>query len=325
MTVLIAVTIAAIVQVGLTTILTTNHYKKQEDQNDTSPLLSHEVSYMLNIMSQLLNMVDHVILTLAVDTFMKKSSGESRRGSRWYYYTKGFCKLFSINDWSWTCNWCMSFFALLLRWAAISLCVSIALVPPMLLTASMHNNKTIHPYTDGEGDQTIAKASLSLHWLSHAYNCITQLAMLTATLIVMGYWLEMREKLAETKVSLPDKVEKQDYTEYAIETFCKLVEEYHTIGDSVAEIQEIFQAWFVIKWIVYFIDITIHSTYIVQNITDRLSLVDDILPFTFILLHLVYDFISFITIYVFGALMNSYHKEYHTDLKKNKGRVFPIS
>lgn len=38
--------------------------------------------------------------------------------------------------------------------------------------------------------------------------------MLTATLIVMGYWLEMRDKIAETKVSLQDKVEKQDYTEY---------------------------------------------------------------------------------------------------------------
>ena len=138
MTALIAVTIAAIVQVGLTTILTTNHYKKQPDQNNTSPLLSHEVSYVLNIMSQFLNMVDHVILTLAVDTFMKKSSGDSRRGSRWYYYTKGFCKPFSINNWSWTCNWCMSFFVFLLRWAAISLCVSIALVPPMLYTYGLN-------------------------------------------------------------------------------------------------------------------------------------------------------------------------------------------
>ena len=95
----------------------------------------------------------------------------------------------------------------------------------------------------------------------------------------------------------------------------QLIQEYKSLGRLVVSIQRVFQEWFVIKWIVYFVDITVDSIIAIRSLfgSDIRNERDTII---YIIIHLTYNFVAFMTLYICGGLMNYYHDKYCKKVEK---------
>ncbi len=93
----------------------------------------------------------------------------------------------------------------------------------------------------------------------------------------------------------------------------KRAKEYVRIGNQVSEIQELFQTWFIIPWIVYFIASSLKTYNILrpwQTDGDGNEPTVDI-PQIYYLLYNVNQFITLLIPFLCAKKMNTYHQKYH--------------
>jgi hypothetical protein len=112
-------------------------------------------------------------------------------------------------------------------------------------------------------------------------------------------------------------------TDDAKEQFKALIDDYNNTGQSVVVLHAIFQQWFVMQWLIYFIKIiedasvAVHTLVTKQN-RDEESEKHELL---FILTHLVFDLILFLVPYICGSLFNQYHDTFRRRLQKKQSDV----
>ena len=129
--------------------------------------------------------------------------------------------------------------------------------------------------------------------ISFFTNFIARVVMITATIAVGNAWMpQLKGKNIE-----------------------KMIDEYKISGRLVAAIQRIFQEWFVIKWIVYFVDITVDSIIAIRSLFGS-NIRNEKDTIIYIIIHLTYNSVAFMTVYVCGGLMNSFHERYCKKVEK---------
>ena len=92
--------------------------------------------------------------------------------------------------------------------------------------------------------------------------------------------------------------------------FRKLVEKYVTAGESVSSQQIVFEQWFVLQWIIYFLEVVVDCYFVYDLIVSKVY--DEKLCVHIILL--VYHFLMFAVPHVCGLKMNYHHGQYREKL-----------
>ena len=135
-----------------------------------------------------------------------------------------------------------------------------------------------------------------------------------ATRLVMVAWFNGQNAL-KTIIEQSASIEEVESQETTCSKFSKMVKNYSDRGKVVAALQDIFQEWFVVSWVVYFIGVTGNTTLVLKALFKRLFW-----PAThrswFYFAHLINDFAAFLIPYICGGLMNYYHAKYRETLEQ---------
>ena len=180
-----------------------------------------------------------------------------------------------------------------------------------------------------------------ISYFSHTCHSTTRVFMVCITVVIRSAWLNSqtqlrsrknnsnRSLLACAKMILRPKWLEQDIEVGSKDTldpkerFTLHVNNYNTTGQLVAPLYSIFQQWFIMQWVVYFIkiiedlSIAIHSL-VTENFVDTSQ---DQHELFFVLTHLVFDLILFLVPYFFASLYNQYHNKYHDELQRLQNRT----
>lgn len=204
-------------------------------------------------------------------------------------------------------NFPKCYYAIFIIASLIHLFISMA--PPTLLSA--WEKQLVYPKTNSS-NYPIAQTYVALAFFDHIYNFINRTVMLIITGLVINAWKESLKTLPNEQLSLDsDKLNIKG-------ELCKLIKGYTETGQTVAALQEIFQGWFVIKWIVYFIDITGHSILAAKVLFKHTDVKEELI---FVLAHLIYDFLVFFLLYFCGVMMNLYHTEYRKQHEQKQRKL----
>ena len=173
--------------------------------------------------------------------------------------------------------------------------VVLSFTPPVLHMVWRNEIVISYNYSRPSGD-----TAATLAFFSHFFNFCVRVAMIAVTIAIQILW---------------------DRERHHPNTITDFDNDYKKTGKFVASLQGIFQEWFVLKWIVYFLNIVGDITLSIKVLFSGNSLLlhqghEEMHVFLFVTLHLVYDFVAFTTIFICGALMNSYHRKYYRKSQK---------
>lgn len=183
--------------------------------------------------------------------------------------------------------------------------------PPALLTKWFPEFVQWH---DNDDQQHASFGYSVLAWFHHISDLIIRLLMGITTRLVMVAWFNGQRVLnaiTEPSTSI-EEVESQETTS---SKFSKMVKNYRETGKVVAALQDIFQEWFVMSWVVYFIGVTGNTTLVLKALFKGLFWTATHRSW-FYFAHLVNDFAAFIIPYICGGLMNYYHEKYRETLEQ---------
>ena len=184
--------------------------------------------------------------------------------------------------------------------------------PPILLSMWFHEFALWHD--DDENQQNASIGYTVLAWFHHISDLSTRLVMGIMTRIVMVAWSTEREDL--------NRIEKSENEEGF--KFTNIVKSYKQTGRMVSGLQDIFQEWFVMAWVVYFIGVTGNTTLVLKALfTGQFSSASHRSWFYFA--HLVNDFAAFLLPYICGGLMNYYHEKYRETLEDVQEKILSQS
>lgn len=160
----------------------------------------------------------------------------------------------------------------------------VTITPPLVFTIWLDHNQT---------SKLISHSFIGTTLVTHITNVIIRGTMITATLIIVSAWLLAEKKI---KSDLTDDIESS-------------MNKYQNTGEFVSAIQSVFQSWFVLQWITYFIEIfqwcVAVITYIQTN--QKFYIIEAVMS-------LIYSVLAFAIPYGCGIIMNSYHDRYHRKL-----------
>ena len=189
--------------------------------------------------------------------------------------------------------------------------LGISILPPALLISWKEDNIAFYNESPVKGNVYAALA-----FIDHLYAFLVRSAMACVTILVIHAWKNAQESV--------NMILKKQPMEFKLQ---KLIDTYHSTGKTVNAIQNIFQGWFVIKWMVYFINIAGHSILVVE-----ILLVDDKRggeyekhKLAFLFTQLFYNFFAFFFLFVCGSLMNRYHTNYRKYQESQKRKILSTS
>ena len=218
--------------------------------NGTSDIdfLDAPFDHLISILSQAVHILEPIVLAYGLIRF------------RWSSHTFDSQKLFEVMELSKN------------TWIIFSIITSVdfavSVVPPSIHSAYI--NDTTISYTN---DKYAAKAYIGLTFFAHFYGILIRTIMLYTMMVVRNVWTESGPE----QPSSNDEKQKMD----------ALQSNYEQRGQLVAAVQHVFQAWFVIKWIVYFISIISHSTLAGKAIFSKEKTEHVQHEFTFVTVHLI--------------------------------------
>ena len=182
---------------------------------------------------------------------------------------------------------------------------------------------------------------VGISYFSHVCHSVTRVFMVYVTVVVRSSWLnELQPRLRTYKqgnsllmcakvVFNPKWLEHntKDIDEEDIaapkEKFAALIDNYNTTGQFVAALHAIFQQWFVMQWLVYFIKIIEDFSIAINSLVgEKYNAKSDQHELIFVLTHLVFDLILFLIPYFCASLFNQYHDEYRERLHKVQVGIF---
>ena len=143
-----------------------------------------------------------------------------------------------------------------------------------------------------------------LQFITHITNGLTRVAMVTVTMLVRNAWKKGQHDLLNLIVN------------ELRQTFNDISANYKNTGDFVSPFQGIFQRWFVLQWITYFVATTVtfallFDTLIENHITFDLQTLN-------VFAYLAYYISALAIPYGCGILMNSYHGKYSEQLEQKQ-------
>ena len=184
--------------------------------------------------------------------------------------------------------------------------------PPSLLTRWFPEFALWHK--DDENQQHASIGYTVLAWFHHISDLVIRLLMGATTRIVMVAWSSGQQKLLSIEQSDEPKCRK----------FSNVVKNYKDTGNMVAALQDIFQEWFVMSWVVYFIGVTGNTTLVLKAFFKGMFKTSSHRSW-FYFAHLVNDFAAFFIPYICGGLMNYYHKKYRETLEEVQENILSDS
>ena len=187
--------------------------------------------------------------------------------------------------------------------------LGISMSPHALLISWKEDNVVSYNESPEKGN---VYAALAL--IDHFYAFLIRSAMALMTLFVIYAWKNAEENVnTEIIGKLVNANIVQQLAESDIVKIMQiLMNTYHSTGERVNAVQNIFQGWFVIKWMVYFINIAGHSILTVEIVFDDDTRGDEYEKhkLAFVLTQLFYNFFAFFFLFVCGSWMNRYHTNY---------------
>ena len=142
-------------------------------------------------------------------------------------------------------------------------------------------------------------------FLAHMSHYCIRLVMIFSKVVVWKIW---------------SKRSRSEFRGENKEKFSRLITNYRIAGKSAALYQNLFQEWFVIQWLIYFLAIVRDCTVIVNILLNgQYDKKHHLLWFSFT--HLVHDIVVFLIPYICGTLMNYAHKQYHKSLKREQETI----
>ena len=105
-------------------------------------------------------------------------------------------------------------------------------------------------------EQNASIGYTALAWFHHISDLIIRIIMGMVTRLIMVAWISEQENLWSILNSENPKCEK----------FKSMVQSYKQTGKVIAALQDIFQVWFVMTWIVYFIGITGNTVLVLKTL-----------------------------------------------------------
>ena len=146
-------------------------------------------------------------------------------------------------------------------------------------------------------------------FLTHIFNGVIRAVMIFVTVLVRAAWLSCSEKRRTANSE-------------------ELLRNYDEYSKVISSLQGIFQPWFVLQWIIYFIAITEDCMAIIGALTISItepetsrSQQNQELALTVTIL--IYNISAFVIPYLCGTTMNYYYKKYRKTLQdKQKQLLF---
>lgn len=118
------------------------------------------------------------------------------------------------------------------------------------------------------------------------------------------------------KVLLDWNVVSEDYQKHA--------QDYAAIGKHVQEIQELFQTWFIVPWVVYLLASSLKTYNILRpwHSDGDGDTPPSNIPHIYYLLYNINQFITLLIPYLCAKKMNTYHQKYYKLMRDNQLKVF---
>ena len=183
-------------------------------------------------------------------------------------------------------------------------CIVIALViffilyaPIIIATPILYT--TIIRFEDEHSNQTskaVLYSFVGAIYVTHLSNAIIRLVMITATLIIKAAWLSAEKEIESDLTDIKDTSMKK----------------YEQNGQFVTAIQGVFEPWFVLQWITYFVEIFQQNIAVITYIENKRETIYIVEAIT----SLTYTISAFAIPYGCGIIMNKYHDSYHRKLKE---------
>ena len=203
---------------------------------------------------------------------------------------------------------CFTTFNLIRLLTFISLYPIIIIAPPSLY-------KAWSEYPDKE--EVLSHLLTAALFLAQISNCAIRVVMIVTTMIIRSAWHSANEMIWPT-----------DNLESGCSSFGDLVQNYEETGNFVCVLQSVFQRWFVLQWIIYFIAITeqclliFNTLFATQYQETKLEQEKQLL----LLFSYLIFYVSAIAIPNFcGIAMNSYHENYREVLLKKQREILSQS
>ena len=99
---------------------------------------------------------------------------------------------------------------------------------------------------------------------------------------------------------------------------------YKDIGKKAMEINELFQTWFIIPWMVYFIASSLKTYNILRpwNADDDGNAPPTDIPQIYYLLYNINQFITLVIPYLCAKKINTYHQKYYNEMRRQQLEMF---
>lgn len=185
-------------------------------------------------------------------------------------------------------------------------------LPPVLLTTWIKEFSLWHD--DDKDQQRSSLGYTVLAWFHHISDLVIRVAMGVSTRMIMVAWSSGEEKLKTIEKSEDPRPIK----------FSRIVQNYEKIGKIAAALQDIFQEWFVMSWVVYFIGVIGNIVLVLKALFQGFFSTNSHRSL-FYFAHLVSDFASLLIPYICGGLMNHYHKKFRDALKEVQEKILSNS
>ena len=140
--------------------------------------------------------------------------------------------------------------------------------------------------------------------------------MILSTLAIRKDWKDAEDPQEPAGLITEEEKFLEDW-KYVSSDYKKRMHKYQDIGKKVNEIEKLFQAWFIIPWIIYLIASSL-KTY---NILRPWKLKDyNDIPASdvYYLLYNINQFITLLIPYICARAMNSYHHDYYKHMREHQ-------
>ena len=237
-------------------------------------------------------------------------------------------------------NTCTCFVIMVLCGLGLIILTVSTFVPVALLTIWQTDIITARVKITAVPHLNLTTMYVGISYISHICHSFTRIFMICVTVVVRSAWLYQMQPKFKTPASsssliacarvvlrpkwLEDRIDSdiEDPMD-SKEKFLSLIDNYNTTGHFVAPLHGIFQQWFVMQWVVYFIKIIEDFAVVIRSlVTESYKENGKRHELFFVFTHLVFDLLLFLIPYYCASLFNQYHAEYHARLQRVQSSIF---
>ena len=313
-------TIASFVRFGLLITLVATHYTNTT-KSDHTHLYHYRLVYLTMSLDELLYVVEIIILLYSINSFHRytKETHEGRNMLQLTIRSKDCtsicCKLptgcgdVKVNA---SCI-VVSIILVIAALLCFLLYSAVTFVPPSLLMVWM---KEIILAFVIKKEYLIAKFYAGMAWIKHFTGWMIRIGMIIATLRIRGEWSDDIGIEADKHLEEDNNIIQTQFT--------SLIKIYDKRGQLVAALQSVFEAWFVLQWIAYFIRIGMDCVLIIGSLITNDFEAEGGQPW-FTLAHLLHDIAAFMIPYFCGTAMNIYNRKFLAEMAKKQENILSKS